>query len=97
MTFDIARHAIDDMGQGFAGVGQVGVIVYNGGCINCAVGLQRPQALVPMDMTRNIRKRSTTQEGILTQKDRHRHRTLTEGLGKHFGHISDKMILVNYT
>lgn len=50
VALDIARHAVDDVGHGLAGVGAVGVVVHNGGVVDGAVLAEGVQALVPVNV-----------------------------------------------
>lgn len=72
VTLDVAGHAVDDMGDGLAVVGIVRVVVDDGGGIDGAVGSQRIETLVPMDVTEFVSGKCGTFATLaLTQKGRH--------------------------
>lgn len=50
VALNVAGHAVDDMGDGLAVVGVVGVVVDDGGGIDGTVGSQRIETLVPVDV-----------------------------------------------
>jgi len=54
VAFNVACHAVDEVSHGDAGIGVVSVSVDNRSVINGAAGGERPHALVPMDMTREV-------------------------------------------
>lgn len=50
VALNVAGHAVDDVGDGLAVVGIVGVVVHNGGSIDGAVSAERIKTLVPVDV-----------------------------------------------
>jgi len=51
--------------KGFTGVGLVSVVVDDGSCVNRAVCAERPEAFVPVDVTRHIQVNSILEEESL--------------------------------
>jgi hypothetical protein len=51
MWLKVAGCAIDEMRHWDAGVGKVGVIVDDGGFVNCAVYAEGEESLVPVDVS----------------------------------------------
>lgn len=51
VALDVAGHAVDDVSQGYAGVGVVRVVVDDRGRVDGAGARERPEALVPVDVT----------------------------------------------
>lgn len=76
VALNVTSHSVDDVGDGFARVGAVGVIVDNRRRIDGAVGAEGIQALVPVDVTASV-SICVPGEGNMhhTQRDKHQHRT----------------------
>ena len=51
MAFDVAGHPVDEVGHGNAGIGSVRGFVDDGGFVDRAIGAQRVEAFVPVDVT----------------------------------------------
>lgn len=51
VAFDVSGHTVDDVGDGLAGVGVVGVVVDDRGKIDSAVGTKREETLIPVDVS----------------------------------------------
>ena len=52
VAFDVAGHTVDDVGHRHAGVGEVGVVVDDGGHVDGAVRTEREETLVPVNVTK---------------------------------------------
>lgn len=51
MAFNVARHAVDDVRHGYAGVSVVSVVVDDGGGVDATILAEGPEPLVPVDMS----------------------------------------------
>lgn len=92
MALNITGHAVDDVGQGYAGVSVVRVVVDNRRRVDFAGACERPETLVPVDMTRRIRcVEDDRNQGVPTQRDTSQHRTGSGGPGTQRGYFPGTM------
>lgn len=54
MAFDVARHAVNKVRHGCAGVGIVGIVVGDGNRVDIAIRGKREETLVPVDVARTM-------------------------------------------
>jgi hypothetical protein len=93
VAFDIACHAIDEMGEGLAGVCVVCVVVNNGTVVDNTLLCEWEQTLVPVDVTSYTMSVKKKKKGLvknekLTLRCRGQLRTPREDPAMHSGHWS---------
>jgi hypothetical protein len=62
MALNVTGHTIDNMRHGHAGVGVISVVVDDRGRINVAGLSKGPETLIPMNVTKGVRKVSAGEE-----------------------------------
>lgn len=65
MCLDVSCHTVDNVSEGFTGVGLVSVVVDDGCRVNGAVCAERPEAFVPVDVARDVQVNSIFEEQSL--------------------------------
>jgi hypothetical protein len=51
VALEVAGGTVDEVSHGLAGVGAVGVVVDDGASVDGAIGAEREETLVPVDVT----------------------------------------------